>query len=232
MRRIRRPATLAVVAAFVVTTAGVVTWQAASSNTPSHRPRAATFIPLPADSSAAAGRDGRASRGGRREPPPSLTAAPTPHLTPPPASIAPAPPAPVTPVPPVDPPASQPAAPAPSPVPDPAPSTVAGGQYVPAGPSFSGEASFYGNGDGTDGGPTASGETFDANALTAASPSLPFNTLLNVCYQGQCVVVRINDRGPFVGGRILDLSARAAQLIGMEDAGVGFVTATPVKPAD
>lgn len=113
-----------------------------------------------------------------------------------------------------------------------APIDAGGEQYVPIGPSFSGEASFYGGGDGTDGGPTASGETFDANALTAASRTLPFNTLLNVCYQGSCVVVRINDRGPYVDGRILDLSLAAARAIGMEDAGVGYVTATPVERTD
>lgn len=117
------------------------------------------------------------------------------------------------------------------PAPEPAPSKAPTGQYVPIGPSFSGEASFYGGGDGTDGGPTASGEVFDANALTAASPDLPFNTLVKVCYQGSCVVVRINDRGPFTGGRIIDLSAAAARAIGMEDAGIGYVTVTPVRKA-
>jgi rare lipoprotein A len=106
---------------------------------------------------------------------------------------------------------------------------VGGAQYVPVGESFSGVASYYGGGDGTDGGPTASGETFDANALTAAHPSLPFDTLLNVCYQSRCVVVRINDRGPFVAGRILDLSAHAAEVIGMREVGVAVVTATPVE---
>lgn len=64
------------------------------------------------------------------------------------------------------------------------------------------------------GSPTASGVPFDPSALTAAHPSLPFGTQLEVCYQG-CVTVTVNDRGPFVEGRGLDLSQGAAEAIGL-----------------
>jgi rare lipoprotein A (peptidoglycan hydrolase) len=172
----------------------------------------------------------RASRSSTRSPLPTgrptaarTTAKPTPRPAPPRTSAAPKP----SPTP-----RPSPRRTTESPTPRSAPIQTGGEQYVAVGPSFSGEASFYGGGDGTDGGPTASGETFDANALTAASRTLPFNTLLNVCYQGRCVVVRINDRGPFIDGRILDLSLAAARAIGMEEVGVAYVTATPVQPAN
>ena len=58
---------------------------------------------------------------------------------------------------------------------------------------------------------------------TAAHKSLPFGTKLRVCYQG-CTVVRINDRGPYIGARELDLSYGAAKAIGMVDSGVADVT--------
>ena len=72
---------------------------------------------------------------------------------------------------------------------------------------------------------TASGERFDMNALTAAHPSLPFGTrvLVRNPRNGREVAVRINDRGPFTGGRIIDLSRAAAQAIGLLEAGVGTV---------
>jgi rare lipoprotein A len=64
---------------------------------------------------------------------------------------------------------------------------------------------------------TASGEVYDMEGLTAAHPTLPFNTRVRVTNldNGKSVVVRINDRGPFKKGRILDLSYRAARLIGL-----------------
>lgn len=61
---------------------------------------------------------------------------------------------------------------------------------------------------------TASGERFNPNALTAAHRSLPFGTMVRVTYKGRSVVVRINDRGPFIRGRSLDLSRAAARKIG------------------
>jgi rare lipoprotein A len=65
--------------------------------------------------------------------------------------------------------------------------------------------------------PTASGELFDANAMTMAHPTLPFGTRVKVTNlrNGRSVVVRVNDRGPFVGTRIADVSAAAAASLGM-----------------
>jgi len=69
---------------------------------------------------------------------------------------------------------------------------------------------------------TASGELFDSEAMTMAHPSLPFGTLVRVTNlrNGRSVVVRVNDRGPFVGTRIGDLSQAAASEIGMMRKGV------------
>jgi rare lipoprotein A len=88
--------------------------------------------------------------------------------------------------------------------------------------SFSGMASFYGNESGSK---TASGQRFNQNALTAAHRTLPFGTKLRVTHGGRSVVVTINDRGPFVHGRVLDLSTAAAREVGLTSAGVGRVTA-------
>ena len=88
---------------------------------------------------------------------------------------------------------------------------------------MSGMASWYG--PGFDGNQSASGEIFNANDLTAAHPSLPFGTLVRVVNMdnGQSVVVRINDRGPYADGRIIDVSAGAADMIGMVASGVAPV---------
>jgi len=228
LRRLRQPGTLAVVAAITLATGGLA-WQVTSSDAPTSAEATRTPRTLPPQPSTV-GDEQRASRGFPRDAV-SGSVTPTAGGSPTTSVRVPTPTSPAAPV--TRPPVTRAPAPpvvsrAPQPT-SPAPTVVAGGQYVPVGPSFSGLASFYGGSDGLDGGPTASGETFDANALTAASPTLPFDTLLNVCYQQQCVVVRINDRGPFVGGRILDLSARAAQLIGMEQVGVAPVIATPVR---
>ena len=72
---------------------------------------------------------------------------------------------------------------------------------------------------------TANGETYDMYGLTAAHKTLPFGTQLRVCYQG-CVNVRINDRGPYIGARELDLSYGAAQKIGLIQPGVDYVSYT------
>ena len=90
------------------------------------------------------------------------------------------------------------------------------------GRSFSGMASFYGNESGSK---TASGQRFNQNAMTAAHRSLPFGTKLRVTHGSQSVVVTINDRGPFIRGRVLDLSTAAARAVGLTSAGVGRVTA-------
>ena len=72
---------------------------------------------------------------------------------------------------------------------------------------------------------TASGERFNMHAYTAAHKTLPFGSKLRVCYRG-CVDIRINDRGPFVGGRELDLSYAAARDIGMIASGVATTNVT------
>jgi rare lipoprotein A len=86
-----------------------------------------------------------------------------------------------------------------------------------------GMASWYG--PGFHGRRTASGETFNAGALTAAHRYLPFGTRVRVTNvrNGRSVVVRINDRGPFSGGRVIDLSKGAARMIGVFQSGVAPV---------
>jgi rare lipoprotein A len=87
-----------------------------------------------------------------------------------------------------------------------------------------GIASYYGG--KFIGRPTASGEIFDAKKLTAAHKTLPFGTMVKVTNSSnnKTVIVRINDRGPFVAGRIIDLSEDAAKKIDMIQAGVQKVT--------
>ena len=79
---------------------------------------------------------------------------------------------------------------------------------------------------------TASGERFDMHAMTAAHPSLAFGTRVHVTNlkTGRSMIVRINDRGPFVGGRIIDLSYAAARKIGMLADGVSRVRITVISP--
>ena len=84
-------------------------------------------------------------------------------------------------------------------------------------------ASWYG--PGFQGNLTANGEIYDMYKISAAHKSLPFGTRLRVCYQG-CVDVRINDRGPYIGERELDLSFGAAAAIGMIEPGVAPVSVT------
>ena len=95
-----------------------------------------------------------------------------------------------------------------------------------SGRGFAGKASYYGNESGSR---TASGQRFNQNAMTAAHRSLPFGTKLRVTHRGQSVVVTVNDRGPFIRGRVLDLSKGAARAIGLTGAGVGHVTAEVVS---
>jgi rare lipoprotein A len=91
---------------------------------------------------------------------------------------------------------------------------------APSGHSFTGVASTYGSESGSK---TASGQRFNENAMTCAHRSLPFGTKLRVTHGGRSVVVTVNDRGPFVHGRVLDLSTGAARAIGLS--GLGQVTA-------
>jgi len=95
-----------------------------------------------------------------------------------------------------------------------------------SGRGFAGKASYYGNESGSR---TASGARFNQNAMTAAHRSLPFGTKLRVTHRGQSVIVTVNDRGPFIRGRVLDLSKGAARAIGLTGAGVGHVTAEVVS---
>jgi rare lipoprotein A len=98
------------------------------------------------------------------------------------------------------------------------------------GPVERGEASFYAQ--SLAGRPTASGEPYKPAELTAAHKTLPFGTLVEVRREdGRRVVVRINDRGPFRKGRVIDLSRRAAEELGMTRAGVIKVEVRVVKAA-
>ena len=97
-----------------------------------------------------------------------------------------------------------------------------------------GMASWYGGGDGFAGRPTASGEIFNPAQLTAAHRTLPLGTWLEVenLENHRKVIVKVNDRGPFVRGRILDLSKGAAERIGMLGTGTAEVRIRSVDPED
>ena len=116
------------------------------------------------------------------------------------------------------------------------PYTINGKRYTPIdkpplGKKYQGKASFYGYNDGFHGKKTSNGETFDMYGLTAAHKTLPFNTWLEVrnLSNGRTVIVRINDRGPFVGNRIIDLSYGAAKEINMIQAGIQEVEITVLR---
>jgi rare lipoprotein A len=102
--------------------------------------------------------------------------------------------------------------------PDPAiPAVLNAHPAAKANSSSYGVASFY-----TEDEWTASGERFNTHAMTAAHPTLPFGTRLRVTNitNGRSVVVRVNDRGPFVPGRVVDLSGSAAESLGMVERGI------------
>jgi rare lipoprotein A len=94
-----------------------------------------------------------------------------------------------------------------------------------------GIASWYGGNDGFEGKPTASGEIYDSSLLTAAHRELPLGTIVDVSSveNGQRVRVRNNDRGPFIPGRIIDLSRAAAGKLGLIGPGTGRVRLTMLK---
>lgn len=94
-----------------------------------------------------------------------------------------------------------------------------------------GTASWYG--DYFQGKETASGEPFDKLALTAAHPSLPLGSFVRVTNirNGRSVVVRINDRGPVVEGRIIDVSYNTARVLGFEHRGLQTVRLDLIRPA-
>lgn len=93
--------------------------------------------------------------------------------------------------------------------------------YVGTGVTFEGIASWYG--PGFEGNTTASGDIFDSSLFTAASKDLPLGSWLFVQHEGRGVVVLVNDRGPYVGDRILDLSRAAAEALGI--GGLGWIKA-------
>lgn len=98
------------------------------------------------------------------------------------------------------------------------------GKKAKVGQVLHGEASYYG--PGFEGKLTANGETFNSSEMTCAHKTLPFNTMLKVTRDdtGASVVVRVNDRGPYAKGRILDLSAGAGKKIGLDKDGHAKVT--------
>jgi len=111
-------------------------------------------------------------------------------------------------------------------------SPIAGADESPAPVVYTGVASWYGA--DFHGKPTASGEAYDKEAMTAAHKTLPFGTLLLVrsLDTQASVVVRVNDRGPFVEGRDLDLSEAAARILGMTLTGTARVTYSVISPAE
>jgi rare lipoprotein A len=116
-----------------------------------------------------------------------------------------------------------------------APYQVNGTWYVPAHePDYdeTGVASWYGN--EFQGKPTANGEIFDMNVVSGAHPTLPIPSLVEVTNltNGRSVIVRINDRGPFVGSRLIDISARGAELLGFRQQGHTNVRVRYVGPAN
>ena len=94
-------------------------------------------------------------------------------------------------------------------------------------PKIAGIASWYGKRE--QGKRTASGERFDRHGLTCASRTYPFGTMLMVKYpaKGTSIIVRVNDRGPWVRGRIIDLSEQAAKSLGLR--GLGYIEIVPLK---
>ena len=93
-----------------------------------------------------------------------------------------------------------------------------------------GEASYYA--DSLNGKQTASGDFYDMNSLTAAHRSLPFGTKVKVTYleTGRSVEVSVNDRGPYIEGRIISISGAAAKEIGLTAAGLGKISMEVVEP--
>lgn len=90
-----------------------------------------------------------------------------------------------------------------------------------------GLASYYGGRH--HGGPTASGERFNQNAATCAHRTYRFGSVLRVTARGRSVECRVNDRGPFVRGRIVDLSVAGARSLGIISAGIALVTVEKVR---
>ena len=115
------------------------------------------------------------------------------------------------------------------------PYTVRGQVYTPKenpqGYADMGKASWYGS--DFHGRRTANGEIFSANAITGAHPTLPLPSYVRVTNtdNGRSVVVRVNDRGPYIHGRIMDLSYKAADILGYVNKGTGNIAVSYVGPA-
>ncbi len=112
---------------------------------------------------------------------------------------------------------------------------IAGKAYTPKhDPSYdeTGIASWYG--EKFHGRPTATGETYNMNDITAAHKTLPLNSMLHVenLENGRTLIVRLNDRGPFADGRIIDLSKAAAKALGTIEGGLARVRVRYIGPAD
>ena len=103
--------------------------------------------------------------------------------------------------------------------------------YVFTKQKFSGRSSWYG--PRFHGRKTASGERYNMYQLTAAHRSLPFGTLLQITNvtNDKKIIVKVNDRGPFISGRVLDLSYAAAQKLGFVNAGTAEIKARVLKKA-
>lgn len=95
-----------------------------------------------------------------------------------------------------------------------------------------GMASFYGGGDAFHGRPTATGERYDMNGITAAHKTVPLPCIAKVTNleNGRELIVKVNDRGPFIPGRIIDVSRRSAQLLGFEGKGLAKVRVVTLVP--
>ncbi|HET6793482.1 MAG TPA: septal ring lytic transglycosylase RlpA family protein [Acidimicrobiales bacterium] len=100
-------------------------------------------------------------------------------------------------------------------------------RLVPVGPVLAGVASWYG--PGFDGRPTATGAIYDEDLWTAASPDLPLGSAVVVSLGTRSVMLLVNDRGPYVAGRIIDLSHAAATALGFD--GLAQVSVQPLSPA-
>ncbi len=101
-------------------------------------------------------------------------------------------------------------------------------KYTSTKVTYTGVVSWYGN--EFHGRTTANGEIYNQYGFTGASRTLPFNTFLLITYKGRMVVLRINDRGPYVPGRILDLSKKGAEILGFS--GIANVKIEIVKPVE
>ena len=101
-------------------------------------------------------------------------------------------------------------------------------RYKATGESYVMVASWYG--PGFHGRTTSSGEIFNQEDFTCAHKTLPFGTYLAVSYGGKSIIVKVNDRGPFIPGRNLDLSRKAAEALGMLGTGVATVKVEIVEP--